>query len=99
MIELKTSANHKGRFALTTSDNNTEYFDHIIFAVDSQEILDILRPIINADEQDVLQALGTSTHVGVLHSDPSVSHHSPDSILYFTKPELPPAHPKTNFNI
>lgn len=88
VIELKTSANHKGRFVLTTSDNNTEYFDHIIFAVDSQEILDILRPIINADEQDVLQALGTSTHVGVLHSDPSLIPKPTSTYNYITASDV-----------
>lgn len=73
VVEVKHSTSQEGQFLLATSDGQKEHFDHVIFAVDSREILRILHPIRDVDEQNVLRDLGTSKHVGVLHSDPSVS--------------------------
>ncbi|GAD94493.1 hypothetical protein ANI_1_976184 [Paecilomyces variotii No. 5] len=62
----------KGAFSLCTSDGQSHSFDHIIFAVDGEEVLDICGSLLDVQEADIISELRTSKTVGVLHSDPSL---------------------------
>lgn len=67
------SAGTKGAFRLRASDGQSHSFDHIIFAVDGEEVLNICGSLLDVQETDIISELRTSKTVGVLHSDPSVS--------------------------
>ena len=49
-------------------------FDHVIFAVDSQTTLRLLGSAIDAEEKEILQDIGTTRNIAVLHSDSRVSN-------------------------
>lgn len=72
VTEVK-NVDEKDRFTLITSDGRRRRFDHVVFAVDSRDARRILRRNIDVDEHDALRDLGTSTNLGVLHCDPTVS--------------------------
>lgn len=51
-------------------------FSHVIFAVDNQEALQLLKSTIRAEEMEVLQDMRTTRSIVVLHSDFLVSIHA-----------------------
>lgn len=51
-------------------------FSHVIFAVDNQEALQLLKSTIRAEEMEVLQDMRTTRSIAVLHSDFLVSIHA-----------------------
>ncbi|KAI9369249.1 hypothetical protein BJX61DRAFT_163797 [Aspergillus egyptiacus] len=59
----------KSQFNLATSDGKQWKFDHIIMTIDGPEILQFLGPAANAEEKDIIQGLGVSRNIAVLHSD------------------------------
>lgn len=63
----------KGKYSLFTSDSEKMDFDHVIFAVDSDEILRLLQPTKNTEEREILQDIRITKNIAVLHSDPLVS--------------------------
>lgn len=60
-------------FTLRTNNDELYDFDHIIFAVDGEEVLKICSPLLDVQETNIISGLRTSKTVGVLHSDASVS--------------------------
>lgn len=50
-------------------------FDHVIFTVDSQTTLRLLGSAMNAEKKEILQDIGTTRNIAVLHSDSRVSGH------------------------
>ncbi|OGM41123.1 hypothetical protein ABOM_010199 [Aspergillus bombycis] len=60
----------KRQYSLLTADGRESNFDHIIFAVDNNEILKILGSNIDTDETEIIQGLKTTNNIAVLHSDP-----------------------------
>ena len=77
VIEVNSNPSGEGRFILITADGQERCFDHIVVAVDAWESLKLLDQIINEEERDILQDLGVSNSVAVLHSDPRVSINPP----------------------
>jgi len=63
----------KGKYSLFTSDSEEMDFDHVIFAVDSDEVLQLLQPTKKAKEREILQDIRMTNNIAVLHSNPSVS--------------------------
>ncbi|KAL4887063.1 hypothetical protein BJY04DRAFT_46202 [Aspergillus karnatakaensis] len=64
----------KSQYDLTTSNGIYSQFDHIVFTVDGDEILRLLGSTATVDEKEVLQNLGVTRNIAVLHSDyPSVT--------------------------
>ncbi|KAL3479867.1 hypothetical protein BJX99DRAFT_221353 [Aspergillus californicus] len=64
----------KSRYSIVTSDNKLSQFDYVILAVDGPEIIRLLGPTVNTDERDILQGLGVSRNIAVIHSDyPSIT--------------------------
>lgn len=66
-------------YTLHTSDSQSSDFDHIIYAIDGEEILKICGSLLDVQEINIISELRTSKTVGVLHSDTSVS----DCVLKF----------------
>jgi len=60
-------------FIIRTADGQSHHFDHIVFAVNSEEVLKIMHSIVDAKERNILREFRTSKTVAVLHSDSSVS--------------------------
>lgn len=63
----------KSQYDLVTSEGKHSHFDHIIFTVDGQEILRLLGSTTTTEEKDILQCLGVTKNIAVLHSDSHVS--------------------------
>ncbi|KAL4780727.1 hypothetical protein BJX76DRAFT_36736 [Aspergillus varians] len=87
-LHLQTKVNEitrrsKSQYDLVTSEGNHTHFDQIILTVDGHEILRLLGPTVTAEEKGVLQCLGVTRNIAVLHSDHCVSrtyHLCPKSI-------------------
>jgi predicted NAD/FAD-binding protein len=62
----------KKEYAIST-DGGELHFDHIVFAVDNDEVLNILGSNIDAEQKEIIQGLRTTKNIAVLHSDPLVS--------------------------
>ncbi|KAL4792135.1 hypothetical protein BDV19DRAFT_280923 [Aspergillus venezuelensis] len=60
----------KTQFDLVTSKGKYMHFDHVVLTVDAHEILRLLGSTVTAEEKSVLQALGVTRNIAVLHSDP-----------------------------
>ncbi|PYI02216.1 FAD/NAD(P)-binding domain-containing protein [Aspergillus sclerotiicarbonarius CBS 121057] len=58
------------KYGILTSDGQEMFFNHIIFAVDGQETIKILGSHISAQEKEIIQNLGSTRNISVLHSDP-----------------------------
>ncbi|GAB1192295.1 hypothetical protein APSETT444_001484 [Aspergillus pseudonomiae] len=69
----------KRQYSLFTADGRESHFDHIIFAVDNDEILKILGSNIDTDETEIIEGLKTTNNIAVLHSDPFVSNPRPST--------------------
>ncbi|KAL4909055.1 hypothetical protein BDW74DRAFT_76956 [Aspergillus multicolor] len=65
----------KSQYDLVTSDGRYPHFDHIILAVDGPEILRLLGSTVTEEENTVLQSLGVTRNIAVLHSDSRTSAH------------------------
>ncbi|KAK1139315.1 hypothetical protein N8T08_001086 [Aspergillus melleus] len=81
-IHLKTRVREvspvgKKGYTLLTSDTQPMYFDHVVFAVDSQEALQLFQSKLSSEEREIIQNFKAAQNVAVLHSDvmlsPSVS--------------------------
>ncbi|KAJ9214585.1 hypothetical protein DTO166G4_3818 [Paecilomyces variotii] len=59
-------------YTLHTSDSQSSDFDHIIYAIDGEEILKICGSLLDVQEINIISELRTSKTVGVLHSDTSL---------------------------
>ncbi|RAL09720.1 uncharacterized protein BO97DRAFT_427141 [Aspergillus homomorphus CBS 101889] len=59
----------KRLYRLVTADGIEMDFDRIIFAVDGEEIMQILGPQASAQERKIIGGLGTTKNISVLHSD------------------------------
>lgn len=73
----------EGKYGLFALDGEEMDFDHVIFAVDSDEILRLLQPTKNAEEREILQDIRMTNNIAVLHSNPSVSKEDPSVNLTF----------------
>ena len=78
-VHLNTSVREivrmgKSQYSIFTADGRELHFDHIIFAVDNDEILKILGSNIDTEEMEIIQGLKTTNNIAVLHSDPFVSN-------------------------
>ncbi|KAF7592471.1 hypothetical protein BBP40_000252 [Aspergillus hancockii] len=60
----------KKQYAISTADGTEMHFDHIVFAVDNDEILKILGSNMDAEEGGIIRGLRTTRNIAVLHSDP-----------------------------
>ncbi|KAL4932733.1 uncharacterized protein BDV17DRAFT_174062 [Aspergillus undulatus] len=60
----------KSQYDLVTSEGKHSHFDHVILTVDGHEILRLLDSTANAEEMEVLHALGVTRNIAVLHSGP-----------------------------
>ncbi|QMW28509.1 hypothetical protein F9C07_1334690 [Aspergillus flavus] len=74
-VHLNTSVREivrmgKKQYSLFTADGRELHFDHIIFAVDNDEILKVLGSNIDTKETEIIQGLKTTNNIAVLHSDP-----------------------------
>ncbi|KAL4941234.1 hypothetical protein BDV06DRAFT_6538 [Aspergillus oleicola] len=69
----KVTPRSKTQYDLVTAEGNYTHFDHIILTVDAHEILRLLGSTVTAEEKSVLQALGVTRNIAVLHSDPRPS--------------------------
>ncbi|KAL4919985.1 hypothetical protein BDW62DRAFT_29430 [Aspergillus aurantiobrunneus] len=74
-LHLHTKVNEiarrsKSHYDLVTSEGTHSHFDHIILTVDGHEILRLLGSTVTAEEKDILQGLGVTRNIAVLHSDP-----------------------------
>ncbi|KAL4872954.1 hypothetical protein BDV12DRAFT_114320 [Aspergillus spectabilis] len=78
-LHLQTTVNEitrrsKSQYDLMTSDGSYSQFDHIILTVDGHEILRLLGSTVTVEEKELLQGLGVTRNIAVLHSDyPSVT--------------------------
>ena len=72
----------KGRYIIFTSDSEKMDFEHVIFAVDSNETIRLLQPIKTAEEREILQDIRITRNIAVLHSDPLVSKQSPSFYIH-----------------
>lgn len=45
------------------------YFDHVVFAVDSREVLRLLNLKLSVEEKEILQNFKVAQNIAVLHSD------------------------------
>ncbi|KAL5001945.1 hypothetical protein BDV10DRAFT_159071 [Aspergillus recurvatus] len=73
-LHLQTKVNEiarrsKSKYDLMTSDGKHSHFDHIILTVDGPEILRLLGSAVTGEENHVLQRLGATRNIAVLHSD------------------------------
>ena len=73
-IHLKTRVREvspvgKKGYTLLTSDTQPMYFDHVVFAVDNQETLQLLQPQLSSEEREIIQNFKAAQNVAVLHSD------------------------------
>ncbi|KAL6238151.1 hypothetical protein BDW75DRAFT_228159 [Aspergillus navahoensis] len=59
----------KSQYDLVTSDGKLSHFDHIILTVDGPEILRLLGSAMTEEENHILQRLGVTRNIAVLHSD------------------------------
>lgn len=59
----------KKRYSLLTSSGQQIYFDRVVFAVDNQEVLQLLHPKIGLEERGIIQHFKTAQNIAVLHSD------------------------------
>lgn len=66
----------KKGYTLVMPNGEEMNFDHVIFAVGSQEALHLLKPTIRTEETQVLQEMRTTRNIAVLHSDFLVSTHT-----------------------
>ena len=64
----------KNNHTLLMCNGEQMEFDHVIFAVDSQTTLRLLGSAIDAEEKEILQDIGTTRNIAVLHSDSLVSN-------------------------
>ncbi|KAE8415675.1 hypothetical protein BDV36DRAFT_285132 [Aspergillus pseudocaelatus] len=74
-VHLNTSVREivrvgKRQYSIFTADGRGLHFDHIVFAVDNDEILKILGSNIDTEEMEIIQGLKTTNNIAVLHSDP-----------------------------
>lgn len=65
----------ENQYCLIGADDQEMLFDHVILAVDSHEILNILGRCLDMEETNIIQDLATSRNIAILHSDPFVSIH------------------------
>ncbi|KAL4891945.1 hypothetical protein BDV59DRAFT_61284 [Aspergillus ambiguus] len=65
--------NGKHNYRLLISDGRQLYFNRVVFAIDSREILNILRLNVDPDEKEILRDLCTVRNIAVLHSDHSLA--------------------------
>ncbi|GMG08036.1 unnamed protein product [Aspergillus oryzae] len=92
-VHLNTSVREivrmgKKQYSLFTADGRELHFDHIIFAVDNDEILKVLGSNIDTKETEIIQGLKTTNNIAVLHSDPFVSKPQPSIINNTTEQPL-----------
>lgn len=73
----KVKRTEKGRYNIFTSNSEKMDFDHVIFAVDSDETLRLLQSTKSAEEREILQDIRITKNIAVLHSDNSVSRQAP----------------------
>lgn len=59
----------KGKYNIFLSNGEAMDFDHVIFAVDSHEILRLLQSAIHTEEKEILQDIRITKNIAVLHSD------------------------------
>ncbi|PWY87657.1 FAD/NAD(P)-binding domain-containing protein [Aspergillus heteromorphus CBS 117.55] len=60
----------KNQYGVLTSDGQEMFFNHIIFAVNGPETIKILGSHASLQEKDIIQGLGSTRNISVLHSDP-----------------------------
>ncbi|BCR83403.1 uncharacterized protein ACHE_10805S [Aspergillus chevalieri] len=80
----------EGKYGLFALDGEEMDFDHVIFAVDSDEILRLLQPTKNAEEREILQDIRMTNNIAVLHSNPSSTSNAPYN--YIISPDHNPNH-------
>ncbi|KAL4752838.1 hypothetical protein BDW72DRAFT_51320 [Aspergillus terricola var. indicus] len=73
-LHLQTKVNEiarrsKSQYDLLTSDGKHSRFDHVILTVDGPEILRLLCSTVTEEENHILQSLGVTRNIAVLHSD------------------------------
>ncbi|KAL4983114.1 hypothetical protein BDW68DRAFT_169526 [Aspergillus falconensis] len=73
-LHLQTRVNEiargsKSQYDLVTSNGKHSHFDHIVLTVDGPEILRLLSSAVTEEENNVLQRLGVTRNIAVLHSD------------------------------
>lgn len=71
----------KGKQTLIMANGETVEFDHVIFAIDGEEILRLSQSAMNAEAKETLQDMWIIKNIAVLHSDPLVSISFMDSLL------------------
>lgn len=69
--QVERTGNEK--YNIFTSDSEKMNFDHVIFAVDSDETIRLLQPTKSAKEREILQDIRITKNIAVLYSDPLVS--------------------------
>ncbi|KAL4803641.1 hypothetical protein BDV18DRAFT_37116 [Aspergillus unguis] len=67
--EIVRCPKSKSHYHLATSSGEYCHFDHIILAIDGPEILRLLGSSVTDKEEDVLQCLGVTRNLAVLHSN------------------------------
>ncbi|KAL2835180.1 hypothetical protein BDW59DRAFT_4785 [Aspergillus cavernicola] len=73
----------KSQYNIVTFDGQQSRFDHVILTVDGLEILRLLGSTVNAEEKDILQGLGVTRNIGVLHSEyPSITDNATPGYNY-----------------
>ncbi|OJJ44038.1 hypothetical protein ASPZODRAFT_820254 [Penicilliopsis zonata CBS 506.65] len=81
----EVNASEKGGYVLVTSTGQKERYDHIVIAVDSQQGLQILDPVLSHGERGIMRNLRTTKTIAVLHSDHALmteSHQDRSSYHY-----------------
>ncbi|PYH80918.1 FAD/NAD(P)-binding domain-containing protein [Aspergillus uvarum CBS 121591] len=79
-------------YRLVTADGRARDFNRIIFAVDSEEIMQILGPLASAQDRKIIGGLGTTKNISVLHSDSLLlleREHSTTAYTYVLEPIVP----------
>lgn len=59
----------KKKYCLLTSSGQPMYFDHVVFAVDSREVLRLLNLKLSVEEREIIQNFKVAQNIAVLHSD------------------------------
>ncbi|KAE8144934.1 FAD/NAD(P)-binding domain-containing protein [Aspergillus avenaceus] len=99
-VHLETrvrSISHRGKkqYGLVTADGREMSFDHVVFAIDSDEILKLLGCSIDSEEKKTIQNLRTTKNIAVLHSDPLLTSGTDrpwPAINYIIAPSPHPKH-------
>ncbi|KKK22800.1 hypothetical protein AOCH_002205 [Aspergillus ochraceoroseus] len=76
-IYLQTRVNEitrhsKSNYGLVTCDGQESLFDHVILTVDGNEIIRILGSTATTGEKEIIQCLGVTRNIVILHSDHSM---------------------------